>query len=245
MSVSSRRRSACSVLAAGVVLATASSTPARRADAPALTVDKASATAVWKEGYLRPGAAIRFSGTVAGPAQLTAILRPRTGAKRVTAKIDFVVAAGGHYSQKLELPPRPLPGRYELRVVGTSEGSKLPAAETTVEIPTPPEGVVARSEVSLSRGGTLVPREGEVPVVKGTPTKIWVRYRFLYPPKGRHLKVTWNLHWRHRIGVVDKTYRTFIDTFVVSSAPLPAGVWNVILTVDGRIAKQTSVHVVR
>ena len=88
-------------------------------------------------------------------------------------------------------------------------------------------------------------RQGQVPVVKGTPTTIWVRYRFLYPPKGRNIKVTWNLHWRHKLGVVDKKYGKTIDTFVKSGAPLPAGVWNVVLTVDGRIAKQTSVHVVR
>jgi hypothetical protein len=237
-------RPAGAALAALALLTAASTTSARQA-ARALTLDKASATAVWKEGYLRPGAAIRFSGTVAGPSHVTAILRPKTGPKRVTAKIEFDVDAAGRFSQKIALPPRPLPGRYSLRLVGTSAGSKLPAAQTTVEIPTPPEGVVARSEVSLRKGGRQVPRQGQVPMVKGTPTTIWVRYRFLYPPKGRNIKVTWNLHWHHKLGVIDKKYGKTIDTFVKSGAPLPAGVWNVILTVDGRIAKQTSVHVVR
>ncbi len=163
----------------------------------------------------------------------------------MTAKIEFDVAAAGPFSDKIELPPRPLPGKYSLRLVGTSDGKKLPAAQTNVEIPTPAEGVVARSEVSLAKGGKQVPREGQVPVVKGTPTTIWVRYRFLYPPKGHTIKVTWNLHWHHKLGVVDKKYGKTIDTFVKSGAPLPAGVWNVVLTVDGKIAKQTSVHIVR
>ena len=239
------RRATCAALATAVLLTTASATSARRAAAPALTLDKASVTAVWKEGYLRPGAAIRFSGTAAGPSHIKAILRPKTGPKRVTAAIEFDVAAAGSFKEKIELTPRPIPGAYTLRLVGTSAGSKLPAAQANVSIPTPPEGVVARSEVSLAKGGKQVPRQGQVPVVKGTPTTIWVRYRFLYPPKGRNIKVTWNLHWRHKLGVVDKKYGKTIDTFVKSGAPLPAGVWNVVLTVDGRIAKQTSVHVVR
>jgi hypothetical protein len=245
MVASGHRRAACAALSALVLLATASTTSARRAAGRALTLDRASATAVWKEGYLRPGAAIRFSGTVAGPAHITAILRPKSGPKRVTAKVEFDVAAAGKFKDQIELPPRPLPGKYSLKLVGTSSDEKLPSAQATVEIPTPPEGVVARSEVSLAKGGRQVPRQGQVPVVKGTPTTIWVRYRFLYPPKGRNIKVTWNLHWRHKLGVVDKKYGKTIDTFVKSGAPLPAGVWNVVLTVDGRIAKQTSVHVVR
>jgi hypothetical protein len=245
MVASGHRRAACAALSVLVVLATASATSARRAAAPALTLDDASATAVWKEGYLRPGAAIRFSGSVAGPSHITAILRPKSGPKRVTAKVEFDVAGAGSFSERIDLPPRPLPGTYSLRLVGTSGGAKLPAAQATVSIPTPPEGVVARSEVSLAKGGKQVPRQGQVPVVKGTPTTIWVRYRFLYPPKGHDVKVTWNLHWRHRLGVIDKKYGKTIDTFVKSGAPLPAGVWNVVLTVDGRVAKQTSVHIVR
>ena len=244
MVASGQRRVACAAISILVLAVGASATSAHRA-AKSLTLDSATATAVWKQGYLRPGAAIRFSGSVAGPSHLTAILRPKTGPKRVTAKIELDVADAGSYSGKIPLPARPLPGSYQLKVIGTSAGATLPSAQLDVSIPTPPEGVVARSEVSLSRGGHEVARDGDVPVVKGTPTTIWVRYRFLYPPQGHDIKVIWNLHWRHRLGVVDKKYGKTIDTFVKSGSPLPSGVWKVVLTVDGRIAKQTSVHVVR
>src|SRR3954471_7555636 len=72
-----------------------------RDDGPALTLTRATTNAAWREGYLEEGAQVRFSGTVSGPAHLTAILRPTARHGTVTARLDFDVVAAGSFSKKL------------------------------------------------------------------------------------------------------------------------------------------------
>src|SRR5262245_7540259 len=83
---------------------------------PTLAVDRADSDATWKEGWLRPGAAVRFAGRVGAPSTLTAVLRPIGRRGIVTARREYHVAHAGRFSEALSLPPRPLPGRYQLRV---------------------------------------------------------------------------------------------------------------------------------
>ena len=44
------------------------------------------------------------------------------------------------------------------------------------------------------------------------------------------------------IGRVYRRYRNTIDTYARSTAPLPQGLWNVVLRIDGRVAKQMDVR---
>jgi len=43
------------------------------------------------------------------------------------------------------------------------------------------------------------------------------------------------------VGKVSKRYADMLDTFCSSANPLPSGRWTVVLTIDGRIAKQIDV----
>jgi hypothetical protein len=232
-----RAVAASALVAAGCVL------PAQAA-APGLTLATPTVAGHWKEGWLL-GGALRLSGEVSDASQLTAVLRPRSGPRRVTARDDFSVAQAGPFSRTIKLPARPLPGRYDLKVSGTSGATDV-SKTVQVSVPAPPEGVVTQAVVSLRQGGPSVPTTpsggDNVPVVKGAPKQLWVRFQFLYPPDAKQVQVVWNLKWRHKVGVVAHVFKTTIDTYVSTATPLPSGTWNVVLRVNGRIAKQRSVH---
>ena len=120
------------------------------AAAPALTVTRASVVAVWKESYLLKGRSVRFSGSVAGPAQLRAFIRPAAGGATLITKDFSVPAAGAFNGLVLPLPARPLPGAYTLRVFGTASGAQLPAVDRTVRIPAPATGIVDQAIASAT-----------------------------------------------------------------------------------------------
>ena len=121
------------------------------AAAPALTVTRASVVAVWKESYLLKGRSVRFSGSVAGPAQLRAFIRPAAGGATLITKDFSVPAAGAFNGLVLPLPARPLPGAYTLRVFGTASGAQLPAVDRTVRIPAPATGIVDQAIAERDR----------------------------------------------------------------------------------------------
>jgi hypothetical protein len=124
------------VLLGGLALPTAFA--AVRADAPTLVVDNAVVNASWREGWLRPGASVRFTGNVGQASTLTATLRPVDRPGTVTARLpDFDVAAGA-FSKIMPLPARPLPGSYRLRVASTSPPPRPAPVEVIVRIPAPP-----------------------------------------------------------------------------------------------------------
>jgi hypothetical protein len=226
-----------------VALALSASARALPGDDPTLTVDQATVNAQWKEGWLRPGAAVVFTGAVSAPATLRAILRPASRPGVVTAQQTYDVAQAGSFSERLRLPARPLPGPYTLRVTGTSASAPLAPVDLDVALPAPPEGVLDRVLVATSRTGPWQRyNETQAPVVHGTHKEIWMRFRFLYPPTGRHVVLIWTLHWHRLIGKVAKRYKGTIDTYVRSGAPLPHGVWVAVLTIDGRVAKRMDVR---
>ena len=218
------------------------STGTRHTDA--LTVTSAVADARWNQGWLRPGATIHLTGSVDAPSSLTAALRPVDRPGIVTARAAFEVADPGPFSEKLHLPPRPLPGTYSLRVGGTSGGTTLAPVEVTVTIPAPPEGVLDRAEVgSTPRGPWLLYKSGSPPVVHGPHKELWMRFRFLYPPTGKDVELVWKLHWHTVVGKVYKLYKDTLTTSVSSGAPLPSGHWSAVLKIDGRVAKKMDVIV--
>jgi hypothetical protein len=207
-----------------------------------LQVTSASTVATWREGWLRPGAAVHFSGTVAGPAALTATLRPLGRPGIVTAHEAFAVAQAGPFNGSLKLPPRALPGRYSLRVGGTSGPTSLSPVQVVATIPAPPEGVLDRVQVGTSPTGPwLTYRAGSPPRVHGTHQGIWMKYRFLYPPSGKDVQIVWKLHWHTIVGKVYKRYKNILETTVSSGSPLPSGHWSTVLKIDGRVAKKMDV----
>jgi hypothetical protein len=243
-------RARWAVVVVGLVLVQVPAASSRSAvrvsarDAAALTVTGADANARWNQGWLRPGATIRFTGGVTAPASLTATLRPLDRPGVVTAHAEFDVTRAGPFTKAIHLPPRPLPGTYSLRVGGTSGGSPLQTVEVRVAIPAPPEGVLDQAQVGTTQQGPwLLYKSDTPPVVSGSHKTLWMRFRFLYPPTGKQIELVWRLHWHRLVGKVYKLYKDTLTTSVTSATPLPSGHWSAALVIDGRIAKKMDVVV--
>ena len=231
------------VLAGG--LAVPASVAAVGGDTPTLTVRSAVVNATWKEGWLVPGAAVTVSGRVDAPSQLDVILRPVDRPTVVTARVAVDVAKGGTFATKVALPARPLPGKYSLRVLGTSGIEQLAPVDRTVTIVSPPEGVLDRALVGTTKNGPWLRYDNDSsPVVHGSHSELWTRFIFLAPPKPGKIEIIWKLHWQTVVGKVFKSYKNTLDTFAKTKAgtPLPGGTWTVTLTINGRIAKQAAVR---
>ena len=203
----------------------------------------ATTQASWKQGWLRPGSAVHFSGSVDAPSSLAAALtsaRPagdRDGAVDRSTSRRPGRSAGSCVSRR-----EPLPGRYSLRVSGTSGTATLAPAEVIVTIPAPPEGVLDRVQVGASPNGPWQTYTGgSPPVLHGAHQNLFMKYRFLYPPSGHEIEVIWKLHWHTIVGKVYKRYKDVIETTVASGSPLPSGHWSTVLKIDGRVAKKMDV----
>jgi hypothetical protein len=231
------------VLLAPLVLVAAPSPVASAAgQGQALSVASAVANAHWREGWLLPGATVRFSGSVQAASNLTAALRPEGRAGVVTARASFAVPAAGPFTEQIHLPPRPLPGKYSLRIGGTSGGVPLEPVEVKVTIPAPPEGVLDQAEVGPSPNGPWhVYANGSAPVITGAHKEIWMRFRFLYPPTGQKVELIWKMRWHTVVGKVYKLVRDTLNTSVSSATPLPSGHWVAVLKFNGRVAKKMDV----
>lgn len=228
-------------LLSGLALPTA--VAAVREEAPTLTVDNAVVNATWKEGWLRPGAAVRFSGSVGQASDLTASLRP-VGRSGVTARVpEFNVPQAGTFSKIMPLPPRALPGPYRLHVASTSPPPRPKPVDLTVTIPAPPEGVIDRALVGPTRNGPWKRYIGNTgPALYGSHKVLWVRFRFLHPPTGQRVELVWKLRWHRVVGKVYRRYKNTIDTYASSPQALPKGVWLVVLKINGRVAKRMDVR---
>jgi hypothetical protein len=209
---------------------------------PTLTVDRAVVKAKWKEGWLVPGATVRFAGTVSEPSTLTAALRPLDGTA-VTARLAAFDAPPGSFDETLPLPPRPLPGPYRLHIASLNPPPRPNPVDLVVTIPAPPEGVIDRALVGTTRNGPWLRYVGNTgPAVTGSHKVLWVRFRFLHPPTGHRVELIWKLRWRRVVGKIYKRYKNTIDTYAMSKQPLPTGVWLVVLKIDNRIAKRMNVR---
>jgi hypothetical protein len=209
-----------------------------------LTLTDAVVHAQWNQGWLKPGAGVRLDGTVTGPSTIAAALRPLGRPGVVTTRSVFTITKPGHFAVQMHLPPRPLPGRYSLRITGTSGTKSFAPVATTITIPAPPEGVLDRVQVSTTRNGPwLTYGNGTPPVLKGSHTQLWMKFRFLYPPTGHNVQFVWKLRWHRLVGKVYKSYKNTLLTFVSSATPLPSGHWLAVLKFNGRIAKSMDVVV--
>jgi hypothetical protein len=213
------------------------------ADDGALTVGKTSVTASWRQGWLRPGALVRFSGSVAAPSTITAVLRPVAHPGVVTAKEDYQVEQGP-FSETLRLPARPLPGKYTLQIRGMSDAMTLEPVQRIIVMPAPPEGVLDRASVGVTKTGPwLGYAVNTPPVLKGEHPIVWMRFRFLAPPTGRQVELVWKYKWHIVVGRVYKRYKDTLLTYAKTSSgePMAHGHWNVVLKIGGRVAKQMDV----
>jgi hypothetical protein len=232
------------VLAGLAVLASAvPAAIAAAGDASTFTIDQTAVHASWKEGWLRPGAAVRFAGTLGAPATLHVVLRPVARPNIVTVQETLDVAQAGAYSEVVKLPPRPLPGAYTLTVRPSTATGDLAPVTVRVSVPTPPEGVLDRALVSTTKSGPWQRFDTSAPVVHGEHRQLWARFAFLAPPTGKNISIVWRLNWHRLIGVIDHRYKASLDTFVRSGTALPSGAWTITLSVDGRVAKRAEIRI--
>jgi hypothetical protein len=217
------------------LLALAAVASAGRAAAPALTLDTAAVSAVWKESWLT--GSVRFSGTVGGAASLTVSVKAvgRPGAP--PSARTTIESSGGAFSGTLKLPARVLPGAYALRVYGTSGGDKLTAVEKQVTVPAPPEGIVDKAWTTTTRGGPPMKR------ISRPRTIMWAHFHFLVPPKSGRIKAYWYSPSFKYLGVVNRKYRESFDTFVRVPAGIEPGNWWVFIRSGNRIAMRVALRV--
>jgi hypothetical protein len=208
---------------------------ASAAPAPSLTLDVAKITAKWKESWLT--GTVSFSGTVAGAADLEAVLRPVGRAGSPVTAVAF--SADGAFSKTLKLPARMLPGTYRLTIDGTSNGAGLTAVTRDLVNPAPSEGIVDKAWAA-SR-----PRGGPVFTVKGPRTQLWAYFHFVVPPKTTRLRVGWHSPSFRWYGQATKPYTPTFASHVSTSGgpPLERGVWFVYLWSGGKVVKRARIRI--
>ena len=219
--------------------------------APTVSITKAVFDAKWSEGWLAPGAAVHVTGTVDGPAKLSAILRRIATPKPPQNDVHLTknIPRAGRFTWDIRLSSsRALPGRYSLRIVGTSGTAELDPVDVTLAMPSPVEGVLDRAEVGTSQDGPWHLYDVDhhsTPVIHGKYTKLWTKFTFLSPPTGGKIVVEWRKKWRVFFGHVSKRYSNTIYTWAAYEPPVPLdkGTWLVTMKVNDRIAKRGSVRI--
>jgi hypothetical protein len=225
------------LLALAVVLASTATmaSAATFAEAPALTIDRATVSAKWRESWLT--GSLAFSGSAGTSADLTATVRPANRPGSPAAKATFSTATDGRYSRTVKLPARLLPGNYLLRVWGTSGTTKLTPIERTVTVPAPAEGVVDRAFTSTSKGGAATL------TAKGPISVVWAHFHFLVPPKNAKLTASWYTPSFKWVGTVNRAYKADFDTFVRALPSLERGRWWCVLKSSGRVVKRVRLRI--
>ena len=218
-----------SVFAAALCLGVAA-----QAQVPAtVTLKEAQISSKWKESWLT--GSIRFSGTVSGPADLRATLRPTAGG-RAAAAVDLPGLQPGPYGGTLTLPNRLLPKVYRLTVSGTSADGPITPVHRDVTLPAPPEGVVDRAWASRTKNGP------PVTTIPGSPTEVWAHFHFVVPPKSRKVRNRWyspNFRWWGERK--NKPWTRTVHTRLAASK-LDKGVWFAYMFSENRVVKRWRVR---
>jgi hypothetical protein len=199
-----------------------------------LTLSSAKLSASWKESWLT--GSVKFAGTVTGPADLTAVVRPVGRAGPPVAAGTF--STTGSFSQVLKLPARPLPGKYRLTVSGQSSGTRLTATRD-LTLPAPIEGIVDQAYASSTKGGA------PIKTVKSPRTELWVHYHFVVKPKLNTVRVGWHSPDFRWYGQRTYPYKATVESRVHTTGglTLKRGVWYVYIWSSDRVVKRASIRI--
>ncbi len=241
-------RTAVAILGLGVVLAglLVGAALADRATTPTVTIDTATFSGKWREGWFRRGT-LRVAGTISDAAQLEVTLR--TSAGEVTSTSTFSTSAAGTYRRTLKLPARPLPGKYPLTVSVVNGGVVSAKAARVLNLPSPPEGVIGKAIISARPNGAAA-------VVVHSLHQAYARFHFLtLPPHSRIVTIQWRTPNYQLICQTSKGplkgcklpiripadgwIRTYLRSF---GTPLAKGNWECRLSVGSVIAKRAFVR---
>ena len=207
----------------------------------ALSITGVSVTAKWHESYVKGKVAFSGSKGVAGQVEIS--LRKVSTGRLVGVK--RITVGSGSFTGSMALSARPVPGTYRLRLKEFPTGS---AADRTVKIPAPPEGVVDRAYTSRTKSGP------PAKVIKDAKI-IYAHFHFVARPKASTLTFNWRKPGNPKVrftGYAKKPYQTNVDTFVCVKAstggsclnvPLRTGKWYCIVSAGGKVVKRQDVTV--
>jgi Divergent InlB B-repeat domain len=216
-------------------------TPGGGRAAVAVDVRRPRLRVQWRASIGRGTLVVRGRVSVAARARLD-VRRPG-GGPLLTRRFAL---PGGAFLRRFAIGPRLrggatlLPGGFVVALTGRWAGGALPLQIRTLELPSPPEGVVRRSFVSATEGG---------PPVRGLPataTGAWANFHFeTQPGPALPLTVTWYVPGGRVLGTVSKTNRPQVVSSVrVFGGPtLAKGSWVAELRAGTRIVQRLNVPV--
>ncbi len=200
---------------------------------PALTVGRATVTAKWARSRVRGTLRIAGSAERGGRVEV-ALLR----GSRVVQRRRVTLPAGA-FTRTLPLARTLTPGTLRVRLteVGPVAGARLTEANARVTLPAPPEGVVAKADVSALQRG---------PAAKSLrrPTRVFARFAFAARPKaGRPITVAWTRDGAPAGGAAQKARTGTVVAFIGSPGGLPRGLYRCTLRAGRTIVAVATVRI--
>jgi PKD repeat protein len=141
------------------------------------------------------------------------------------ALLDEAVAAGAD----IKLPRRLLPGRYLVRLTGTSNGAAIVPATRTITVPAPKEGVVSSAFLTPRKNGQ--PRTS----VAGFQSSLFAYITFASRPKGA-VQVAWFGPKGERYASSGPYRGKRLEFYYKLKTGLSHGTWRVVVSSRGRIS---------
>jgi PKD repeat protein len=199
--------------------------------APTIALSKVNLLAPrWKASRLTGKLLVKFT-----PPPASALRIAITSADGKKTYRDQVVPPG-KTEVTLTLPPRLLPGRYLVRLGGTSGGAAIAAATAPFSVPRPKEGVVSFAYLTSRKNGQ--PRT----VIAGFQTSLYAYVTFASPPRGA-VQVKWFGPKGER-GATSGPYRNKrLEFYVRQPRGLSRGTWRAQVLSKGRIAYQLKIKI--
>jgi List-Bact-rpt repeat protein len=200
---------------------------------------RVAAQARWRKSVLT--GSIRVEGDVSSATEATLSLTRGQGRRARTFLKRAIRLPAGAFALPVKLPKTLLPGTYLLVLQGSIAGAPLPKQTVSVNLPAPPEGVVARALISEKRKG-----KGATTLPVST-RKMFARFIFAPGalPKQR-LRAEWVDPAGNAVGTIPTRRRQVVETFVAFPASFPAarkrGVWRCVLKSGNVVVKEVSVR---
>ncbi|MGD9570305.1 MAG: IPT/TIG domain-containing protein [Thermoleophilia bacterium] len=200
---------------------------------PALNVSRATVTAKWTRSRVRGTLRLTGSAERGGRVEV-ALLR----GSRVLQRRRVTLAAGA-FTRRLALARTLTPGTLRVRLteVGPVAGARLTEANARVRLPAPPEGVVAKADVSALQRG---------PAAKSLrrPSRVFARFAFAARPKaGRRITVAWTRNGAPAGGAAQKARTGTVVAFIGSPGGLPRGLYRCTLRAGRTVVAVATVRI--
>ena len=161
------------------------------------------------------------------------------GAKLVSVRnYDVGTIKAGAFTKRLKVPGTLLPGKFVVRLVGTSGPVPLVPSEVRSTLPAPPEGIVRRSFASSVSNGPPALR------LPGKRSQAHATFVFTVLPKAKKVVARWFLpNGSALAGVVKPNAKRVGAVVSVRNGTLPAGRYRCELRVKGKLVAVVRVRI--